>query len=573
MSNDENKTVSLSGAMQQMVPEVTSQPAKEVGSFAPQGYSNLQEIGKGGMGKIYRATQDSLGRDVAIKVMHFPDDDEGVQRFMMEASILAQLDHPNIIRVFDFGQSDGMMYLVMELVEGDTLKQHVLKHGALSVQEFMLVSKQLVGALLEAHQQKVIHRDIKPSNVLLRNRQGKLFSKLIDFGLVKNLSQSVDLSMTGAIMGSPLYMAPEQLLSTPVDDRTDIYALGLMFYFLLTGNPPFAAKEMMAVFRCQIDEDPKPMISVRGDLAKHPNLCWMVQTMYQKKAENRFQNVQQLMDALTYIEQHMISGDTLSLDLSHGQLIYTTEGKEQRGDKPNPFMQQAGNSIANEATQAINPADLDPSEISRSGVNTIRINPQPTAQNNNWIFVVLVVILVAAGGWYSRSLEQKFTEVSSVSQEVVKTSKVLLSSSPSGAEVFQEGGSLGVTPLSVELHGDEQFTVTLKLDGYEDKNIRVTRSVLNPSIVLDPIKASDASKEKMEAQQSSKSSQSTDAAQRSRPQAPKKNADRKAKKSTSKAKPEQKAAQKPEKKAEKKNSEAAQQQEKQDIKDKFKNPF
>ena len=147
----------------------------------------------------------------------------------------------------------------------------------------MLIAKQLTGAILESHRQSIVHRDIKPSNILLKIRDDNKISKLIDFGLVKHLTQSMDLSRTGTVLGSPLYMSPEQLLSEDVDDRTDIYALGLTFYFYSRQNPLQSQRNVGLLFRCQPEEDPEKIQHIRMEMKDYPAICWMVETMIQKK--------------------------------------------------------------------------------------------------------------------------------------------------------------------------------------------------------------------------------------------------------------------------------------------------
>ena len=148
-----------------------------------------------------------------------------------------------------------------------------------------------------------------------------MISKLIDFGLVKNLSQNLDLSRTGTVLGSPLYMSPEQLLSDPIDDRTDIYSLGLTFYFILTGQPPYKDKEILALFRSQLEREPDKMSISRPELEQYPAVMWLVETMIQKKPENRFQNAQQLKAVIQMIEKMMITGEHTSLAFVDGKIV------------------------------------------------------------------------------------------------------------------------------------------------------------------------------------------------------------------------------------------------------------
>ena len=516
-SSNVDKTMGIDAA--NLVIEKKNESTQSIG-FSPPGYSDLVEIGKGGMGKIYRAKQDSLGRNVAIKVMHFPDDDEGVKRFMMEASILAQLDHPNIIRVFDFGQSDGMMYLVMELIDGDTLKQHVVQQGPMPVEDFLLIAKQLTGALLESHRQNIVHRDIKPSNILLKIRDDNKISKLIDFGLVKNLTQSMDLSRTGTVLGSPLYMSPEQLLSEDVDDRTDIYAMGLTFYFLLTARPPYKAKEMLALFRCQLEEDPERIEHIRMEMKEYPAVCWMVETMIQKKKENRFQNAQQLKECIQLIEKMMITGQHQSLSIENNvvQIVQKSDRERDtsksipRSEDPTLSPDQVAylhGQLLIEEQELSKKREMSESGASGQHLQNIQVQQSSTQDpSNSGSFVhletsqslpaiqlpqqksqlpLILAVVVVLMGMYLFTQQNKPVQIENPVVKEVSTVSVDLDSDPTGAEIYDDGSLIGNTPQNFNLQNDESMKLVLKKNGFEDREITITAKVLKPIIPLVPI--------------------------------------------------------------------------------------
>ncbi len=196
-------------------------------------------IGPGGMGTVYRARHRTLDRPVAVKVIHadLRERDTFADRFIREARTLARLDHPSIVKVYDFGQRDGLSYLIMELVDGVTLRQ-AIDEGAIDPKEALALVPRICEALQYAHDQGVVHRDIKPDNILL-DRQGAL--KIADFGLAKLVGTATEprLTRTEQVMGTPHYMAPEQIETpTQVDHRADIYSLGVVFYEMLTGELP-----------------------------------------------------------------------------------------------------------------------------------------------------------------------------------------------------------------------------------------------------------------------------------------------------------------------------------------------
>jgi predicted Ser/Thr protein kinase len=196
-------------------------------------------IGPGGMGTVYKARHRELDRPVAVKVLHahLQDDDAFAERFVREARTLARLDHPNIVRVYDFGQREGIYYLVMEYVDGATLRQTTAA-GGMAPRDALALVPRICEALQYAHDQGVVHRDIKPENILL-DRAGAV--KIADFGLAKLTGTSTGsrLTQSAMVMGTPHYMAPEQIEHpADVDHRADIYALGVVFYEMLTGELP-----------------------------------------------------------------------------------------------------------------------------------------------------------------------------------------------------------------------------------------------------------------------------------------------------------------------------------------------
>ena len=200
-------------------------------------------IGSGGMGEVYRATDTKLGRDVAIKVLprEFARDPERLARFEREARVLASLNHPNIAAIYGFEQHDGVPYLVLEFVPGETLR------GPLALDEALPVARQIAEALEEAHEKGILHRDLKPANIKV-TPEGRV--KVLDFGLAKLLgateladgAATVSETKAGTVMGTAAYMSPEQARGRPVDKRTDIWAYGCVLYEMLAGRQAFPAE-------------------------------------------------------------------------------------------------------------------------------------------------------------------------------------------------------------------------------------------------------------------------------------------------------------------------------------------
>jgi serine/threonine protein kinase len=215
-------------------------------------------LGTGGMGRVYRAHDPRLGREVAIKVLAAPLAQEpgSLERFRREARAVAQLHHPHILPVYDFGEQGTLMYLVMPFIPGGTLQGVLRRRGALPLSEAYAFFEPLADALQYAHERGLIHRDVKPANVLLNNEGWALLS---DFGLARLVRRDVEtatLTGPGAFLGSPAYAAPEMVLEEEVDRRVDIYALGVLLFQMLTGRLPFAASSTLAVLRMQVEQSP-----------------------------------------------------------------------------------------------------------------------------------------------------------------------------------------------------------------------------------------------------------------------------------------------------------------------------
>lgn len=209
-------------------------------------YQVLEQIGQGGMATIFKAYQPAMDRYVAVKILprHFTEDETFIGRFTQEARTLARLEHPHILPVYDYGEQEGITYLVMRYIEAGTLKDLIARRGPMELNEAARILGQVGRALGYAHIQEVIHRDIKPSNVLMDER-GDAF--LTDFGIAKLVAGTAQFTATGAIVGTPAYMSPEQGMGKPADYRSDIYALGVMLYEMVTGRVPYEAETPLAV--------------------------------------------------------------------------------------------------------------------------------------------------------------------------------------------------------------------------------------------------------------------------------------------------------------------------------------
>ena len=236
-------------------------------------YVITEKVGAGGMGTVYRARHDVVGRDVAIKFLS-PDlagDPTNRRRFLREAKAANKIDHEHIIDITDYGETpDGLVYLVMEFLEGESLAD-TIGRGPLPVPRAVDIARQMASALSRAHELDVIHRDIKPENVHLLRRAhgGGDFVKILDFGLAK-MKGEIRLTATGAVFGTPEYMAPEQARGTPLTGKADLYALGCVLYEMLTGEPPFDGPTPDLILKHMRETAPPP--SERAPSAPVPSI-------------------------------------------------------------------------------------------------------------------------------------------------------------------------------------------------------------------------------------------------------------------------------------------------------------
>src|SRR5215475_8133468 len=262
-------------------------------------YEIISLLGKGGMGEVYRARDVKLKREVAIKVLpdEFSRDVDRLSRFQREAELLASLNHPNIAAIYDFEEAGGFRYLVLELVEGETLGER-LRRGPIPASEVLGIAQQIVDALEAAHEKGVIHRDLKPANVKI-TPDGKM--KVLDFGLAKameakpsnpNLSHSPTLSNlatnAGIILGTAAYMSPEQANGFPADRRSDIFSLGVVLYEMFTGRQPFQGRTTSEIMASVLVKEPDWTVMPPN---LNPRIHELIHRCLQKDAKARWQAV------------------------------------------------------------------------------------------------------------------------------------------------------------------------------------------------------------------------------------------------------------------------------------------
>jgi eukaryotic-like serine/threonine-protein kinase len=254
----------------------------------------VELIGKGGMSSVFKAHDRLLDRSVAIKVLHpqFTEDEEYVERFRREARSVAQLSHPNIVTVIDRGEDSGRQYIVFEYVQGENLKQLLERTGPMSAYEALGMALQMARALSFAHGRGLIHRDVKPQNVLL-NAEGQ--AKMTDFGIARSVDVQ-GVTITGTVLGTSEYIAPEQARGQQVDAQTDVYSLGVVLYELLTGSVPYDGDNFVTVALRHVNEPVPSLLEQRPDAP--PRLALAVERAMAKSPDERYESMDELVEEL-----------------------------------------------------------------------------------------------------------------------------------------------------------------------------------------------------------------------------------------------------------------------------------
>ncbi|SDC57543.1 MULTISPECIES: Stk1 family PASTA domain-containing Ser/Thr kinase [unclassified Candidatus Frackibacter] len=288
-----------------------------IGEYLNNRYQIKKKIGEGGMALVYEAKDKLLNRKVAIKVLRsqFANDTEFVERFRQEAQAVASFSHPNIVNIFDIGKDNGTHYIVMENVKGETLKERIEQEDRLDVVMALEITKQISEALVVAHRKQIVHCDIKPANILL-TPEGR--AKLTDFGIARALT-SATLKQTETVIGSAHYFSPEQAKGDKIDDRSDIYSLGVVLYEMVTGEVPFKGETPVSVALKHIKDKPTLPTKI------NPNLSLEVESIIlkalNKESRKRYSSIVEMLEAIkivinnkNFTSQALNSNDKMDLN-------------------------------------------------------------------------------------------------------------------------------------------------------------------------------------------------------------------------------------------------------------------
>lgn len=261
-------------------------------------YDLKSQISVGGMGKIYLGIHRSLNKRVAIKIIHkeFRKDETFRKRFCREARLAANLDHPGIVDIYDFGSLDNFDYIIMPFVDGETLKERIDREKRLPISKSLNLISAITSALSFAHKNNVVHRDIKPSNILIDKQE---HAYITDFGISKDLGD-VGLTLPETMMGSPKYISPEQITGKKVDGRSDLYALGLVFYEMITGRYPYADRDANAIYYAHVNEVPARPDQVEPEIPGP--VSDIIMKLLEKLPEYRYQKGSELLQHIANIK-------------------------------------------------------------------------------------------------------------------------------------------------------------------------------------------------------------------------------------------------------------------------------
>ena len=411
-------------------------------------YEVLERLGGGGMGVVYKARQLALDRTVALKTINTGGADEGFPtRFLLEASMTAKLAHSNTVRIFDFGRAeDGTCFLAMEFLDGRPMREIVNESDAMDPVRVIHIAEQVCGSLQEAHESEIIHRDIKPENIMLvRQGSDDDHVKVVDFGLVKRVGVDSGATIEGAMVGSPHYMAPEQVKADKaIDGRADIYALGMVMYEALMGRVAFPQANMAQLMYAQVHSAPAPMADVPMELEA------IVMKCLEKRPADRYQTAEELGSAL-----HLVFK---SLGGTGGHLVLTTM-EEQRPRSWMPFLASSAALVAvaglavigwgAAAFLVVSPVDdvlvkraANPPSIAEvQPLPAVQVVPDPAPAAD--VAVITPDVVEAP----ELPIRRGRTTASKVAPSA-RADLMRFESMPPGASIFVDGRKVGITPKS-----------------------------------------------------------------------------------------------------------------------------
>jgi len=447
----------------------TKDPA--IGRLLGGQYRIESSLGQGGMGSVYRAIQLSVNRAVAVKLITggSSNNAELVERFRREAKATAQLSHPNTVRLFDFGVTENQeLFIVMELLEGRDLAAQLEASGALPIPMALQITRQVLASLSEAHARGIVHRDLKPGNIFLSQVSGgDTIAKVMDFGVagVERACETHKLTTTGAVIGTPAYMSPEQAQGKPVDARADFYSLGVVLYEMLSGRPLFEADTVVSLLLLHVTQPPPRLTVTVDDQSRLEEIQRFLDRLLAKTPEERPPSAEHAIaevDALLTAENGSRRQDAgIASGLAYGQYTATVQA-----ETPMTWMtpQDSGKSLA------------------------MRLLDKRLASVIGGVGVMIALVIGAFWAFKpsppAPSVQKPASPARETSQPKPTRSEVhtvTIASTPSSARVILGGAELGTTPYVLKFRN--QTEIVVERQGYTSQTLTVSPNS-EPNIVV-----------------------------------------------------------------------------------------
>ncbi len=451
-----------------------------IGSTIAGRYKIQACVGAGAMGAVYRAVQSGLGRPVALKVLKrdLAWGGDTVQRFRREAQAMSALNHPNTVRVFDFGATDeGLLYLAMELLEGEPVTDRLMQHRALSVRESVMYAQQVLRSVGEAHVKGIVHRDLKPDNIFLARVQGEAtpIVKVLDFGIAKAVEgeRKIDQfeTLDGTVFGTPRYMAPEQAAGKALDPRTDLYAVGIMLYEFLAGQPPFVDADAVVVMAKHIREAPVPLTKVAPDRGIPRSLEAAVSKALEKDPSKRFQSADEF-------------------DQTLGACLPDVERMERNGGQPT--LLERVSMMPEKAGGTRNLLLLTAAAALFGIAGYLVLGSQHSSATSPAVSVQVPGARLPAFGASELPSNPASPPTAAAPETATANAIVNLQTEPSGAEIWRDGTQLGVSPLDVVVASGATTSVSLRKRGYVEHSVELGPNPAQRIVTLTPLPLASA---------------------------------------------------------------------------------
>lgn len=375
------------------------------GSIIADRYHILRKLGEGGMGQVYLAEHIKMGRKSAIKVMNpsMSQDPDAIGRFNREAANASRITNNNVAAIYDFGETpEGLIYLAMEYVEGESLTKVMEKTGALPADRAANITRQVAEGLDAAHEMGIVHRDLKPDNIMIaKNRDGGDVVKVVDFGIAKAAGgDGQKVTKTGLVVGTPEYMSPEQLSGDPLDARSDIYTLALVAFHMLTGTLPFPSTTLQESMIMRLTDRPRTLAEMRPDASWPAAVQRVLDRALQRKSADRYQHATDFSSDLTRAVAGMPKGATIVGAAVGGTGVGLTAGVGAAGDAiPSTAVRHA----AATGTRAPSMPNTTPTATPvTAGAGALAPAPAPKGGSRRGLMAAaaVVVLAVGAGGYY-----------------------------------------------------------------------------------------------------------------------------------------------------------------------------